>query len=154
MEIAFWASGEPVPKGSKTAFALRMKGRSGYSGRTVIKETNSEKQRPWRDSIRAAALEAAHATSPSYIPEGPVRVDLHFLMPKPKNRPKKRPSWPDVRPDLDKLTRLVLDELKDVLYHDDGQVCELEVRKTYAFRDPTDMEKREPGVWVRVRSIP
>jgi Holliday junction resolvase RusA-like endonuclease len=50
-------------------------------------------------------------------------------------RPKGRDRWrldPCVRPDVDKLSRSLMDALTGIAYHDDGQVVALSVRKIYA----------------------
>ncbi len=75
--------------------------------------------------------------------EGPVGIDLHFGLPKPKSAPKKRRVWPDKRPDLDKLTRAVLDALTYVVYADDSQVVEIRATKDYG----------APGVAVEIHRI-
>lgn len=82
---------------------------------------------------------------------GAVAVDLLFVMPRPKTG---RRVLPAVRPDIDKLTRLVLDALTDAgVIVDDGQVTDLTVRKRYPDADqPWTLP--EPGVRVKVEPAP
>jgi len=63
--------------------------------------------------------------------EGAVALNITFYMPRPKSCPKTR-LYPEVRPDVDKLERCVLDALTGVLYADDGQVTDLQSRKRYS----------------------
>lgn len=70
----------------------------------------------------------------------PVRVDVQFHLPRPKSAPKYA-EYPTTYPDLDKLLRVVLDELTDYLTHDDRQIVDIHTSKIYA--DP-------PGAIVTV----
>lgn len=113
--ISFSVPGTPAPQGSKTYLG---------NGRMV---ESSKRVKPWRADIRAAAL--ANFKQPF---TGPIRLDLAFVMPRPKshygtgrNVNKIKPSAPVLhtqKPDLDKLIRAVGDALTGVAYHDDSQV--------------------------------
>ncbi len=72
---------------------------------------------------------------------GPVSVEILFLMQRPKSLPKKVKHHVK-KPDIDNLTKAILDGLNGVLWKDDSQVCELVARKIYT-RD-------EPGVVLTV----
>ena len=121
--------GVPAPKGS-----MRHVG----NGRMI---ESSRHVKPWRESIRAAALaEMGDDWTPL---DGPVVVDLTFLMPRPKghygtgrNTQRLRPSAPTshtTKPDLDKLIRAVLDALTSAgVWRDDSQVWGLAAVKEYA----------------------
>ena len=63
--------------------------------------------------------------------EGPVMVELWFIMPRPKSL-KKNAIWHMKKPDIDNLIKGILDACKGLLWNDDGQVCKLEVLKKYA----------------------
>jgi len=94
-------------------------------------------------SWRRLVADVAQRFAPDEPWEGPVGIDLHFGLPKPKSAPKKRRVWPDKRPDLDKLTRAVLDALTYVVYADDSQVVEIRATKDYG----------APGVAVEIHRI-
>ncbi len=126
-ELTFEIHGHPVAKGSKRAFPIKRK-----DGRlsVAVREELSERQKTWAGQLTHVFQEAATNGAP--LLEGPVVVKLHFAMPRPKRLPKTRTAWPTTRPDLDKLTRLVLDCLQGVLLVDDSQVVNLTVRTRYA----------------------
>lgn len=123
--------GTPAPQGSKR-----------YLGNGVMIES-SKRVKPWRADIRAAAL--ANFTQPY---TGPIRLDLTFVMPRPKshygtgrNANTIKPSAPTQhtqKPDLDKLIRAVGDALTGVAYLDDSQVVGGAHMKrwTYGVGDP------------------
>ena len=128
--IRFQVRGLPVPQGSTRAWVLH--------GKPVI--TSSAKGlNTWRRLVADVAQDYA----PTEPWEGPVGIELHFGIPKPKSAPKKKRVWPDKRPDLDKLTRAVLDALTYVVFADDSQVVELQASKDYG----------APGVAVEVHRV-
>ena len=121
-------AGLPAPQGSKRHIG---------GGRMI---EMSKTLGPWRDSViwhtRQACAEPL---------TGPVKVIAVFQFPHPRShygtgrnatviRPA-APRYPDVRPDLDKLARAVLDGLtQGGAFKDDSQVCELLTRKRYGAR--------------------
>ena len=132
----FHVRGNPAPQGSKSAF------RRG--NRVVLVETSKRLPR-WREAVQTAAL--THLTP---IEAGvPVRVEIHFVMPRPKSLPKSRPTPPAVKRigDLDKLCRAILDGLDGPAYADDSQVVELVADKRIA--EPGE----EPGARIRVSPV-
>ena len=100
----------------------------------------------WVATVAAVALQ--HCRHPL---EGPVVLELTFVRPKPRSlpkRPTKADPWPWVpwrRPDLDNLTKAVLDGLQGRLFTDDARIVELVMRKRYG-----DQE----GVEVAARTLP
>ncbi len=128
--ISFQVHGLPIPQGSTRAWVLH--------GKPVI--TSSAKGlNTWRRLV----ADVAQNYAPPEPWEGPVGIELHFGLPKPKSAPKRRRVWPDKRPDLDKLTRAVLDALTYVVFADDSQVVEIRASKDYG----------APGVVVDIRRI-
>jgi crossover junction endodeoxyribonuclease RusA len=128
--IAFQVHGLPVPQGSTRAFVV--------NGKPII--TSSAKGlATWRRLVADVAQDYA----PKEPWSGPVGIDLHFGIPKPKSAPKRRRVWPDKRPDLDKLTRAVLDALTYVIFADDSQVVRIRAVKDYG----------APGVAVEVHRV-
>jgi len=70
--------------------------------------------------------------------EGPVRVLLEFRLPRPKSGKRK---YPTTRPDVENLTKGLLDSWNGCLWKDDSQVIDLRILKEYA---------DAPGVQVQV----
>ena len=128
--IAFQVHGLPVPQGSTRSWLV--------NGKPIITST-AKGLSTWRRLV----ADVAQRFAPDEPWEGPVGVDLHFGLPKPKSAPKKRRVWPDKRPDLDKLTRAVLDALTYVVFADDSQVVEIRATKDYG----------APGVAVEIHRI-
>jgi crossover junction endodeoxyribonuclease RusA len=128
--ISFQVHGLPIPQGSTRAWVIH--------GKPII--TSSAKGlSTWRRLV----ADVAQNFAPKEPWDGPVGIELHFGLPKPKSAPKKKRVWPDKRPDLDKLTRAVLDALTYVVFADDSQVIEIQASKDYG----------APGVVVEVRRI-
>jgi crossover junction endodeoxyribonuclease RusA len=128
--ITFLVHGLPVPQGSSRVWMAK--------GRPIITST-AKGLSSWRRLV----ADVAQRFAPDVPWEGPVGVDLHFGLPKPKSAPKTRRVWPDKRPDLDKLTRAVLDSLTYVIFADDSQVVEIRATKDYG----------APGVAIEIRRI-
>jgi crossover junction endodeoxyribonuclease RusA len=116
--------GDPVPQGSKRAFAIRKGG--VLTGRAVVVNDAGSKLAEWRNAIVDAARGQFNGDAPL---EGPLRVSYVFYLRKPK-RPKH--DLPATRPDLDKLSRAVGDALRAAgIYRDDGQIVTASVRKRF-----------------------
>ena len=128
--IMFQVHGLPAPQGSTRAFVVK--------GKPIITST-AKGLSAWRRLVADVAQDFA----PEQPWQGPVGIDLHFGLPQPKSAPKTRRVWPDKRPDLDKLTRAVLDALTYVVFADDSQVVEIRATKDYG----------APGVAVEVHRI-
>lgn len=121
--VNFFVPGVPAPQGSKRAFVVAGKARLVESSKAC---------RPWRDSVRSAALEAIGGAAPWL---GPVALRIVFVLPRPATVPKARRGWPATKPDLDKLVRAVLDACTHALFADDSQVVEVTARKWYVGAD-------------------
>lgn len=119
-EIQFTVPGVPKPQGSKRGFVVK--------GKAVLVESAGTPLKDWRAVVALAATEAMSGHAPF---EGPVRVTLSFNLPRPKSHGKKV-TFPEHRPDIDKLARSVLDALTHVCFADDGQVTTLFARKRWA----------------------
>ena len=118
-----FVEGLPKPQGSKRAFAVKMK--SGKT-RAVVVESAGKDLAAWRYAVRQKAKEAGE----KMIAGGsPVYVVARFMLPRPKSR--KNELWCATRPDIDKLTRSLLDSLTGVAYEDDCQVVDLKTVKCY-----------------------
>lgn len=128
--ISFQVHGLPIPQGSTRVWMVKGKPITTSSARGLG---------PWRRLV----ADVAQGYAPKEPWEGPVGIQLHFGLPKPKSAPKTRRVWPDKRPDLDKLTRAVLDALTYVVFGDDSQVVDIQASKDYG----------APGVVIEVRRI-
>lgn len=128
--ISFSVPGIPAPAGSTRAIPFRR--RDGRLGVSVMPA--STRLRDWQATVRIAARQAA---GDQRLLTGPLRVGLLFTLPRPKSHYGKRglrpaaPPYPAGHPDLDKLTRAVLDALTGVIFGDDAQVVSLAAEKVY-----------------------
>lgn len=113
-----WIPGKPAPQGSKR-----------HLGNGIMVES-SKSVKPWRVDVAWAAREAfLHPL------DGPVRLELGFVMPRPKSAPKRSTPAAVKRPDLDKLSRAVLDAITGVVVADDSQIVHLVATKRIAELD-------------------
>lgn len=116
---------EPVPKG-RPVFATH----SNY----VSAHTPPKTKRFEQD----VALFYIQSNSPKFEKGAPLSVTIEFGMAIPKSTTKKRKNemlqgliQHTVKPDLDNLTKAILDALNDLAWHDDAQIVELNVNKVY-----------------------
>lgn len=112
--------GVPAPQGSKKGFVV--------NGRVNMVEQSHKKLKPWREEVSDQAAKVIDGRDPL---DGHLFADITFLVKRPpsaKNRP-----FPNVYPDLDKLTRGVYDALKmGGAIKDDARIVEGHGRKVYA----------------------
>ena len=139
--ISFQVFGDPVAQGSKVMVGKAKK---------FLVEGNRAKLNPWRQEVAAAAV-AAMETGPW---RGAVNVQMTFFLTRPKGHfgtgrnegtlKASAPRRPAVKPDIDKLTRSVLDAMTGVVFVDDSQVVTCDAMKLYA------SDGQPPGVVVNV----
>lgn len=137
------AHGIPAPQGSKR-----------HVGNGVLVES-SRAVKPWREAVRAAAVEAMawdprevvravdDPEDPRWLPgRGPVEVRVVFTLGRPASHYRRgrfaselragAPEEPTGRPDLDKLVRSTFDALTDAgALDDDARVVEVHAVKAY-----------------------
>lgn len=129
--IAFQVIGTPVTQGSTRAFVV--------GKRAIVTHDKRQPLMDWRNAIADAARAAAGG---QFAQKGtPVRVLATFGLQRPKSAPK-RITIPTTKPDIDKLTRSLLDACTGVLWADDSQVFSAIVTKDFAVG--------APGVAVKV----
>lgn len=135
--------GNPAPKGSKRAFVNKR------SGRVSLVES-SKREKPWRQDVMEAAL---HARGGASALDGPLRMRLVFTVPKPKSAPKSRRTWPDRKPDVDKLLRSVLDALVSAgVIADDARVVDMtRLAKVFVGEDPEALDA--PGARIAISEM-
>lgn len=144
MVIEFFAPGVPQPGGSKKGFV------NPRTGRVVVLE-DAKHNKDWRAVVSIMA-HYAHSGEPL---SGPVRLDITFIMPRPKahfrsgrhreNLKENAPMFHTVKPDRTKLLRSTEDALTDAgIWRDDTQVVAGEIRKIYGSR---------PGAHIRISPV-
>jgi Holliday junction resolvase RusA-like endonuclease len=127
--VTFRVIGKPQPAGSKKGFV------NPKTNKVVIVD-DAKNSRPWKQQI---AGEAAARMTGRAMMVGPVEVELHFTVGRPKSHYTPRgtlrkgaPSWPIARPDVDKMSRACLDSMTaGGVYRDDAQVVRKTVTKSY-----------------------
>lgn len=134
--------GSPAPQGSK-----KFVGMKGGRGKLV---ESSNRVKPWRQDVKAAALAVRDGAAPL---DGPLVMRMVFTLPKPSSAPKRRRTYPMRKPDLSKLVRSTEDALTDAgLIADDARIVEYErLAKVYPGEDPEALEA--PGVRIELRSL-
>lgn len=137
--LGFWAPGLPAPQGSKR-----------HVGNGVMIES-SKHVKPWRESVKWAAREAADASG-WVMADGPVVLSVVFLFLRPKNHygagknsgvlKKDAPIYITRTPDLSKLIRSTEDALVDAgIMRDDSLIVEIGVFKRYG-------KKQGAQIWI------
>jgi crossover junction endodeoxyribonuclease RusA len=121
--LKFMVPGKPAPQGSKSF--------KGYRGGRPILVESCRELGPWRDRIALVAHDVMRTDGVTQM-LGAVIVTLSFTLPRPKSTPKLRTPPAVKRPDIDKLSRAVLDALTHVVLLDDSQVVELHATKRIA----------------------
>jgi Holliday junction resolvase RusA-like endonuclease len=118
--IRFEVRGEPIPQ---------PRPRAARVGRHVHIYTPDRDIAPWKRLVMLAARPVVPATPI----EGPVTLEIDFFLSRPASvKPAKRPL-PITKPDLDNLTKAVMDVITDVgIWRDDCQVCKHVISKEYA----------------------
>lgn len=134
--IEFTVYGEPGPQGSK---------RHVGHGRMI---EASKKVGPWREAVVAAFL--TKYKRPMLL-KGPLVVTINFTVKKPASAPKTRQTWPEKRPDLDKLVRSTFDGLTQAgAWNDDSQAVALVATKNY----PNEEQGLEiAGAYIEIREV-
>jgi Holliday junction resolvase RusA-like endonuclease len=110
--------GNPAPQGSKRFVGMK-------NGRGMMVES-SKKVKPWREAVVWAARENGAKVN------GPVWLNIYFTLPKPKSAPKKRETFPDKKPDVDKLLRSTSDALVTAgVIEDDARIIDCRIVKVF-----------------------
>jgi len=130
----FHVAGVPAPQGSKNAYRR---------GNKVVLVESSKKVKPWRAAVANAATIAYLRTEPI---DGPVSVEVEFILPRPKSL-LKRVKHMVKRPDIDKLLRSTNDALTGIAYQDDSRIVSISAVKRYARPDEF------PGAVIKVEEM-
>ncbi len=137
MEIEFTVDGIPRPQGSKSCFCKNNK--------AILAEAGGNNHKKWRKTVSEKAYEVAQESAWELL-DGPIGVELQFRIDKPPSKPAWK-EYDDVKPDLDKLIRAVLDSLTKTIIVNDSRVVRIFTEKRYA---TTELPA---GVSVKVYSI-
>lgn len=150
-ELVIAVHGTPAPQGSK--FAVKR------GDKAVVVDDNKPALNNWRADVRDAAEKALDGVTP-YLDmwEGAVGVEIEFRFARPKGHYRtgknahvlreSAPLHPQVKPDVDKAARAVLDSLKAAgVVKDDARVTDLRAVKRYCRRGQL------PGAVITIREI-
>jgi len=98
-----------------------------------------------------ATAKLSFAATKSQAHDGPISLDLVFVMPRPQNKrwlTKPMPRYPNViAPDVDNLAKAVMDALNGLAWRDDKQVSRLTCEKLVAAGD------EQPHVEVTIEGL-
>lgn len=133
--IEFFVPGKPSPSGSKRAFVIIPKG--GGRPRAIVTDA-CKTSNDWKGDVKRFASDAYKGP----LLECPIRLSLTFYMQRPQSHFGKNgvkdsaPKLPAKKPDVDKLSRAVMDSLTGVIWMDDAQVTTKLVKKRFATIQP------------------
>jgi Holliday junction resolvase RusA-like endonuclease len=116
---------EPRPQGSKKYVGSR---RTAAGNNIPLIIEASPGLPVWRKAVSDAVIQAMHDSGDMSKFDGAVKVEAVFYVTRKRTVTRDLPTVP---PDVDKLSRALLDSLKPV-WRDDSQVVRLEVSKKYA----------------------
>ncbi|PKR79411.1 RusA family crossover junction endodeoxyribonuclease [Halalkalibacillus sediminis] len=135
--IEFEIFGEPVAQGRPRATTI--------NGHTRVYDP--VKSRDYKHYIKLSATQHR----PKELLNGPLAVEIDIYRPIPKSMPKYKRAWiqngdlrPVTKPDVDNYVKGIKDGLSNVIWEDDRQIVDLQVRKWYS-----DI----PRVKVKVESL-
>jgi Holliday junction resolvase RusA-like endonuclease len=125
--IQFFAAGIPKAQPRPRAFARFI------GGKAVARVYEAGTAEAWKGDI----ARAAQRHRPARPIEGPIRVDIHFIFPRPKRLLKKKSPAGRIehtaKPDRDNLDKAALDCLTTLgFWPDDAAVCKGGPEKSYA----------------------
>lgn len=92
-------------------------------------------QMAWQSEVASAPL------------DGPVWVELQFVMPRPKKLKLGQRVWFNRKPDIDNLIKSALDALNGMAWRDDSQVVHVHAVKQYA------SSEEQPHAIISVHSL-
>lgn len=132
---------DPAPQGSKKYVGTR---RTAAGNTIPLIVESSPKLPAWRKAVSEAVKQAMNDSGDLSKFEGAVKLEAVFYLTRKKTVTR---AYPTVPPDLDKLSRSLLDSIGfGGVWGDDAQVVRLEVSKKYAVG--------ESGVAVTISNYP
>lgn len=158
-DVVIAVHGVPGPQGSKSPTGRYTRTKAG--GLAPILKESSDKVKPWRQDVKAAALIVMNGGREQPL-DGPLAVSMVFTM---REKPASKPTWwpagerwsktlwwrPASTPDLSKLARSTEDALTGVVWHDDARVVEyVRLAKHYAGDGNPDVLPHGSGCVIRI----
>lgn len=141
--LTFFVRGKPVPKGSMNGRVVHSRGRR-YA---QVYDQQGKDLKTWQEAIKWAAIAQRRRLADKEGRQAyKIRLLFQFHRPQSHTNAKGKPTAdfrpsPTVKPDIDKLTRAVLDALSGTIYKDDSQVTAIAARKVYDSQE---------GVWIQI----
>ncbi|MGE5551540.1 MAG: RusA family crossover junction endodeoxyribonuclease [Bacteroidota bacterium] len=130
--LKFFVPGLPAPGGSK-----KFVGVSKKTGRAILVDDADKRNKDWRSVVCLAGHQAL-LRHHGMIFDGPLRLSVIFVMPRPRDHYRTNgqlkanaPALHTKKPDRTKLLRSTEDALKNVIWHDDNQVVDGQISKVY-----------------------
>lgn len=146
-------NGDPVAKGSMRGFVVG--GKDGAPARAIVTDNKSKALKSWDKEVRMRFGAAMQGQGLAMMKKQPCEVQVVFFMTRPEGQLDKAgkpresaPSAPSVKPDIDKLLRMILDSITKVAFDDDSRVVRVVTEKRYV--DKVD----DAGALVRVIAVP
>lgn len=138
-KISFFVPTIPQQKGSKNAFKR---------GNKVVVVDQNRKYKEFERDVALIASKVVAASDWTYEKDTIVSIAVLFVMPRPKSKfNESKFVVHSTQPDIDKLSRCLLDALTKIVYFDDGRVCSLDARKIY------ENSELMPGVAVSCKIV-
>ena len=110
-----------------------------------------KKSRDWKTMVREFGVNAMREQGITEPLTGPLKVWIKCVMPLPKSSWRKRTppeeDWNIKKPDVDNLYKGIADGLEGVAYHNDSQICNLQVIKR------TAAQKKGPKTMIEIETI-
>lgn len=109
----------------------------GRGGRPIVINYTPTKSpaNQWKSDVKHEAWIAISKASIQYNRSGPLRIDIDVYFPRPQKFMRVKdpdgPLYHIAKPDRDNIDKGILDALKGVVFNDDSQVCQGEIRKYY-----------------------
>ena len=132
--LNFYVPGKPETAGSKKAFPIKRS--TGNWGASVVDA--NPRTKGWQSHV----AQVAYAAMGDELFDGPLSVQIVFLLPRPKSHYRSgkysdhlkpnAPRAPETRPDVLKLARAVEDAMTGICYHDDSQITAEFIVKRYS----------------------
>ena len=107
---------------------------------------------PSRHPVQAFKATCRLVASQTHIDaplEGPLRITVDFVLPRPASTPKRRTGrLPHAKkPDVENLAKSLFDALSEIVWHDDRQIHDARLRKWVAASD------EQPHVELTVEEV-
>lgn len=150
MRLRFCVLGLAQTAGSKRSFPFKR----GDGSLGVRVTDDNPKTKSWQAQVANAASAAWFDVKPldAELLSGPLLFKVTFYLPRPKGHfgakglRASAPAFPDVRPDLLKLTRAIEDALSKVIWRDDAQIVSEHLEKVYG--EPARVEVTVETHWT------